>query len=299
MMKVFVTGVCGQLGYDVMNMLVNQGYEAIGSDIFEKESIELPFKYIQLDITDSASVQKVVNSISPSVVIHCAAWTAVDDAEDEKNHDKVYAVNVLGTENIVEACLQNNSKLVYISTDYVFNGQGNTPWKPDDKSYAPLNYYGNTKMYAEKAIIHKMEKFFIIRTSWAFGYHGNNFVKTMLNIGKKYNTIRVVNDQIGSPTYTADLAKLLIEMMLTDKYGIYHATNEGNYISWYEFTCEIFRQAKYNTKVIPVSSLEYGLSKAKRPPNSRLDKSKLVKNGFNKLPDWQDALQRYLKGVGY
>lgn len=294
-MKVFVTGVGGQLGYDVMNELAARGYECYGSDVLPKEKITLPYNYIQLDITKQEDVEKVIGQLAPDAVVHCAAWTAVDAAEEEENKPKVMAINAMGTQYIAEACKKIDCKLVYISTDYVFNGEGNEPWQADCKEYAPLNVYGMSKLLGEKAVAEILSKYFIVRIAWVFGQNGNNFIKTMLNVGKKYDTLRVVNDQVGTPTYTFDLARLLVDMLETDKYGYYHATNEGGYISWYDFACEIFKQAGYNTKVVPVTTAEYGLSKAKRPFNSRLDKSKLVLNGFKPLPDWKNALKRYLE----
>ena len=294
-MKVFVTGVGGQLGYDVMNELAARGYECYGSDVLPKEKITLPYNYIQLDITKQEDVEKVIGQLAPDAVVHCAAWTAVDAAEEEENQPKVMEINAIGSKYIAEACKKIDCKLVYISTDYVFNGEGTEPWQADCKEYAPLNVYGWSKLEGEKAVSDVLSKYFIVRIAWVFGKNGNNFIKTMLNIGKKYDTLRVVNDQIGTPTYTFDLARLLVDMLETDKYGYYHATNEGGFISWYDFACEIFRQAGYNIKVLPVTTAEYGLSKAKRPFNSRLDKSKLMLNGFKPLPDWEDALKRYLK----
>lgn len=302
-MKVLVTGVAGQLGHDVMNELAKRGYDGIGTDIADSYSgvqdntavVGMP--YVQLDITDAESVEKTIKEIKPDVVVHCAAWTAVDAAEDEENRDKVFAVNVEGTKNIANACKEIDAKMVYTSTDYVFDGQGTEPWKPDCKEYAPLNIYGQSKLDGELAVSEILDKYFIVRIAWVFGTNGNNFIKTMLKVGKKFDTIRVVNDQIGTPTYTYDLARLLVDMIETDKYGYYHATNEGGYISWYDFACEIFRQAGYSTNVNPVTTEEYGISKAKRPFNSRLDKTKLVENGFTPLPDWQDALKRYLETV--
>lgn len=294
-MKVFVTGVGGQLGYDVMNELAKRNFECIGSDILTKENIALPYEYIQLDITDKEAVENVINSVQPDAVIHCAAWTAVDAAEEEQNKAKVFAINVDGTRNIAEACKKFDCKMIYTSTDYVFNGRGEEPWQADCKDYEPLNVYGESKLQGELAVAELLEKYFIVRIAWVFGKNGNNFIKTMLNVSKKYDTLRVVNDQIGTPTYTYDLARLLVDMIGTEKYGYYHATNEGGYISWYDFACEIFKQAGYATKVIPVTTEEYGLSKAKRPYNSRLDKGKLGENGFKSLPDWKDALMRYLK----
>ena len=294
-MKVFVTGVGGQLGYDVMNELSARGYECYGSDILPKEKITLPYNYVQLDITKQEDVEKVIGQLAPDAVVHCAAWTAVDAAEEEENKPKVMAINAMGTQYIAEACKKIDCKLVYISTDYVFNGEGAEPWDADCEEYAPLNVYGMSKLLGEKAVSEILSKFFIVRIAWVFGKNGNNFIKTMLNVGKKYDTLRVVNDQVGTPTYTFDLARLLVDMIETEKYGYYHATNEGGYISWYDFACEIFKQAGYNTKVVPVTTAEYGLIKAKRPFNSRLNKSKLVLNGFKLLPDWKDALKRYLE----
>lgn len=292
-MKVFVTGVGGQLGYDVMNELSERGYDCVGSDILE--TIDYNYPYVQLDITDKSAVEAALGEIKPDVVIHCAAWTAVDAAEDKENKPKVYAVNVIGTKNIAEACKKLDCKMIYISTDYVFSGQGAEPWQADCKDFAPLNYYGQSKYEGELAVSQTFEKFFIVRIAWVFGRNGNNFIKTMINVGKKYDTVRVVNDQIGTPTYTFDLARLLVDMAETEKYGYYHATNEGGYISWYDFCCEFYKQYGLNTKVLPVTTEEYGLSKASRPFNSRLDKSKLVVNGFKPLPTWQDAVRRYLK----
>lgn len=294
-MKVFVTGVHGQLGHDVMVELAKREILAIGSDISEDD--DLYPEYVPMDITNMSSVDRVLSEVSPDAVIHCAAWTAVDAAEDEENRDKVHLVNAVGTENIAKICKKLNSKMMYISTDYVFNGEGTEPWKPDCKDYAPLNVYGKTKLEGEIAVSSLLEKCFIVRIAWVFGLNGNNFIKTMLRLSEKYSELRVVDDQIGTPTYTYDLARLLVDMILTDKYGYYHATNEGGYISWYDFACEIFRQSGKNIKVNPVSTAEYGLSKAKRPFNSRLDKSKLIKNGFLLLPDWKDALRRYLQVV--
>lgn len=302
-MKVFVTGVGGQLGHDVMNELHKRGYEGIGSDLAPEYngaadgSAVTAMPYVQLDITDKAAVTAVISKICPDVVVHCAAWTAVDLAEDEDKQEKVRAINAGGTQNIADVCKDLNCKMVYISTDYVFNGQGTAPWDPDCKEYAPLNVYGQTKLEGELAVANTLEKYFIVRIAWVFGLNGNNFIKTMLNIGKKHDTLRVVNDQVGTPTYTLDLSRLLVDMIETEKYGYYHATNEGGYISWYDFACEIFRQASYPTKVTPVTTQEYGLSKAARPFNSRLDKKKLTENGFTPLPSWQDALRRYLKEI--
>ena len=302
-MKIFVTGVAGQLGHDVMNELAKRGYEGIGSDValeytgIQDGSAVTKMPYVSLDITNKNAVEQTLEQICPDVVIHCAAWTAVDMAEDDDKVEKVRAVNAGGTENIALVCKKLDCKMVYISTDYVFDGQGETPWDPDCKDYKPMNVYGQTKLEGELAVSRNLEKYFIVRIAWVFGVNGKNFIKTMLNVGKTHDTVRVVKDQIGTPTYTYDLARLLIDMVETDKYGYYHATNEGGYISWYDFTCEIYRQAGYDTKVIPVTTEEYGISKAARPFNSRLDKSKLVKNGFTPLPTWQDALSRYLKEI--
>ena len=302
-MKVFVTGVGGQLGHDVMNELHKRGYAGVGSDIHPEYSgiadgsavTEMPYE--ALDITDAEAVRQVLHRVRPDVVIHCAAWTAVDLAEDADKQELVRAINAGGTRNIAEVCRELDCKMIYISTDYVFDGQGTEPWQADCKAYKPMNVYGQTKLEGELAVAECLEKFFIVRIAWVFGLNGKNFIKTMLNVGKKYDTVRVVNDQIGTPTYTLDLSRLLADMAESEKYGYYHATNEGGYISWYDFTCEIFRQAGYTTKVVPVTTAEYGLSKAARPFNSRLDKSKLVKAGFEPLPTWQDALSRYLKEI--
>lgn len=302
-MKVLVTGAAGQLGHDVLNELSSRGYEAVGTDLAPEYSgiqdgtpaTMLP--YVQMDITDQGKADQVITDLAPDAVIHCAAWTAVDLAEDEDKQEKVRAINAGGTENITRACKKVGCKMMYISTDYVFNGQGTEPWKPDCREYAPLNVYGQTKLEGELAVSSLLEKYFIVRIAWVFGRNGKNFIKTMLNVGKNHDTVRVVNDQIGTPTYTYDLARLLVDMIETEKYGYYHATNEGGYISWYDFTCEIYRQAGYDTEVVPVTTEEYGMSKASRPFNSRLDKSKLKENGFEPLPTWQDALSRYLKEI--
>ena len=302
-MKVFVTGVNGQLGHDVMNELNKRGYEGLGSDIAEcysgvaDGSAVTTMPYVSLDITDEEKVKKVIEEYKPDAIVHCAAWTADDMAEDDDKEEKVRAINADGTKYIAEACKEIDSKMVYISTDYVFNGQGERPWQPDDKNYEPLNVYGQTKLEGELNVSGMLDKYFIVRIAWVFGLNGKNFIKTMVNVGKSHDEVRVVNDQIGTPTYTLDLSVLLVDMIETDKYGYYHATNDdnGEYISWYDFTKEIYRQAGMNTKVIPVSTEEYGLSKAKRPFNSRLDKSKLIENGFKPLPSWKDALGRYLK----
>ena len=311
-MKVFVTGVAGQLGHDVMNELAKRGYEGIGSDVKEVSSgvadgtpvTAMP--YVPMDITDRASVEKVLKEAAPDVVVHCAAWTAVDLAEDEDKKETVRKVNAEGTRNIALTCRDLGCKMVYISTDYVFDGQGTEPWDPDCKDYKPLNVYGETKLEGELAVSENLEKYFIVRIAWVFGKNGKNFIKTMLNLGKTHDQIRVVSDQIGTPTYTLDLAVLLVDMIETEKYGYYHATNEGGYISWYDFTKEIFRQAieaghkEYEkVTVTPVTTEEYGVSKAKRPFNSRLDKSKLTANGFCLLPTWQDAVKRYLSEIEF
>ena len=303
-MKVFVTGVAGQLGHDVMNELAKRNIEGIGTDLaaeyagIQDGTAVTKMPYVSMDLTDAEAVRKTVEELQPDVIVHCAAWTAVDAAEEEENKAKVQAVNVGGTQNIANAAKIVDAKVIYLSTDYVFDGQGEEPWEPDCKEYAPLNVYGQSKLEGEQAIANTLSKYFIVRIAWVFGMNGKNFIKTMLSVGKKYPEVRVVNDQIGTPTYTYDLARLLVDMIQTDKYGYYHATNEGGYISWYDFTVEIFRQAGYTTKVTPVTTEEYGLSKAARPFNSRLEKKKLVENGFTPLPTWQDALERYLKALG-
>ncbi len=302
-MKVFVTGVGGQLGHDVMNELAARGYEGIGSDIAPEYagmadgSAVTRAPYVPLDITDGEAVERVLSEVRPDAVIHCAAWTAVDLAEDEDKRDKVRAINADGTRHIAKICGELGCKLMYISTDYVFDGQGETPWQPDCTDYAPLNIYGQTKLEGELAVRELAEKFFIVRIAWVFGRNGKNFIRTMLRLGETHDSLRVVCDQIGTPTYTLDLARLLCDMIETEKYGVYHATNEGGYISWADFAAEIFHQAGMTAKVIPVTTAEYGLSKAARPFNSRLDKRKLAENGFTPLPDWRDALGRYLKEI--
>lgn len=303
-MKVFVTGVAGQLGHDVMNELAKRGHQGVGTDLaaeysgVQDGSAVTSMPYVSLDITDEEAVSRVLHEVKPDAVIHCAAWTAVDLAEDEDKVEKVRSINAGGTANIAKVCKELDCKLLYLSTDYVFDGQGTEPWQPDCKEYKPLNVYGQTKLEGELAVSGTLEKYFIVRIAWVFGLNGKNFIKTMLSLSEKYDTIRVVNDQIGTPTYTFDLARLLVDMIESDKYGYYHATNEGGFISWYDFTCEIFRQANRATKVIPVTTQEYGLSKAARPFNSRLDKHKLVEKGFEPLPTWQDALSRYLTEIG-
>ncbi len=326
-MKVFVTGVAGQLGHDVMNELARRGYEGVGTDLAEQyagiqdESAVTKMPYVSLDITDAAAVEARVKEIAPDVIVHCAAWTAVDLAEDEDKAAKVKAVNVDGTRNMARAAAMVNAKIVYLSTDYVFDGEGSRPWQPDDKNYAPLNVYGQTKLDGELAVAEATDRYFIVRIAWVFGRNGKNFIRTMLNVGKNHDELRVVNDQVGTPTYTFDLASLLVDMIETDKFGYYHATNaelpeepggytaEGTktgYISWYDFSREIFRQAalmgyseydEEHLKLVPVTTKEYGISKAKRPFNSRLDKSKLTEQGFTALPDWRDALSRFLHEI--
>ena len=301
-MNILVTGVNGQLGHDVMNELIGRGLKATGSDLtptfqgLKDATAVTQAPYVAMDITQTQMVEDALAAIQPDAVIHCAAWTAVDAAEDEDKREKVYLVNATGTEQVARACKKLGCKMMYISTDYVFNGQGEAPWQPDSTDFAPLNVYGRTKLAGEQAVKQFLAEYFIVRIAWVFGSSGNNFVKTMLRLGQTHDTLRVVNDQIGTPTYTFDLARLLVDMIQTEKYGTYHATNEGGYISWYDFACEIFRQAGYPTHVIPVTTAEYGLSKAKRPYNSRLDRSKLIQMGFEPLPDWKDALKRYLSG---
>ena len=308
-MKIFITGVSGQLGHDVLNEASGRGYDVVGSDIYESYagiadgSAVCSAPYERLDITDDAAVHALISQLQPDVIVHCAAWTAVDAAEDAENRLKVFAINAQGTRSIAEAAKAGDAKMIYISTDYVFNGQGIEPWEPDCKDFQPLNIYGQSKLRGELAVSSILEKYFIVRIAWVFGLNGKNFIKTMLNVGKTHDTVRVVNDQIGTPTYTLDLARLLVDMAESEHYGYYHATNSetepGAYISRYDFTKEIYRQAGLNTTVIPVTTAEYGLSKAVRPFNSRLDKSKLSQEGFTPLPDWKDALSRYLKELGF
>ncbi len=297
-MKVLVTGVNGQLGHDVMLELNQRGHEAVGSgsgSSYRGTDAVAALPYVQLEITDRDAVLRTIEALRPDAVIHCAAWTAVDAAEDAENREKVDNINHLGTKYIAEAAKAVDAKMIYISTDYVFDGQGERPWQPDDKCYAPLNVYGQSKLDGELAVADTLDKFFIVRIAWVFGLNGKNFIKTMINVGKTHDAVRVVNDQIGTPTYTLDLARLLVDMIETEKYGYYHATNEGGYISWYDFCCEFYKQYGLTTRVIPVTTAEYGLSKAARPFNSRLDKSKLREAGFEPLPAWQDAVKRYLK----
>lgn len=284
-MKVLVTGVDGQLGFDLVKELERRNIDVIGAGRRE------------MDITDPITVKNVMRRERPDAVIHCAAWTAVDAAEEAENADKVRQVNVVGTENIARECANYDCKMLYVSTDYVFDGKGSEPWQEDSKDFNPLNFYGQTKLDGEKAVERLLKKYFIVRIAWVFGINGKNFVKTMLSLGEKYSKLRVVNDQIGTPTYTRDLAVLLVDMIQTDKYGCYHATNEGGYISWYDFAKEIFASANMNVDVAAVTTEQYGLSKAARPSNSRLEKKKLVDNGFELLPDWKDALARYIKEI--
>lgn len=314
-MKVFVTGVNGQLGHDVMCELIRRGHVCVGSDLASGynvgtfshsngtsgcmsntgEGFGMKASYVSMDITDAEAVDTVITAAAPDAVIHCAAWTAVDLAEEQEHKELVYAVNAYSTRQIAGVCKKLGCKMLYISTDYVFDGQGTEPWTPDCRDYNPLNYYGQTKLEGELFVSGLLEKYFIVRIAWVFGLNGGNFIKTMLKTGQKYDTVRVVKDQIGTPTYTYDLARLLVDMIQTERYGYYHATNEGGYISWYDFACAIYEQAGMKTRVIPVTTEEYGLSKAARPFNSRLDKRKLVENGFAPLPDWKDALERYWK----
>lgn len=280
-MRVLVTGAKGQLGSDLLCELSKRNIESVGIDIED------------LDITDAAATKKLIEGINNKTkldaIIHCAAYTAVDAAED--NEALVTKINAEGTKNIAEVAKTLDVAMMYISTDYVFDGEGKRPWEPDDKR-APLNVYGMAKYKGELYVEELVKKCFIVRISWVFGLHGNNFIKTMLRLGKERGAVSVVNDQIGSPTYTPDLSRLLADMILTDKYGRYHATNEG-LCSWYDFAVEIFKQANLDVAVTPVSSDAFPV-KAKRPHNSRMDKSKLTENGFKLLPTWQDALRRYL-----
>ena len=309
-MRVFVTGVGGQLGHDVMNELARRGIEGIGSDLtphyqgISDASAVTRMPYVSLDITDQYAVTETIQKIHPDIVIHCAAWTAVDAAEEDGNQEKVQRINVWGTRYLANACQGTGAGMLYLSTDYVFNGKGNIPWTPDCRDFEPLNYYGLTKLQGEEAVRTILEKYYIVRIAWVFGKNGSNFIRTMLDLGKTHKELRIVCDQIGTPTYTYDLARLLTDMIQTTRYGTYHATNEGEYISWYEFAVEIFRQASQmghseyspdQLTVTPVTTKEYGLSKAARPFNSRLDRQKLLQEGFLPLPDWKDALSRYLK----
>lgn len=299
-MRVLVTGVGGQLGHDVMNELFRRGIEGVGSDLspeyngISDGSAVTSMPYLSMDITDPEAVSRRMSELSPDAVVHCAAWTAVDDAEDVDKVEKVMRINAEGTRFLAEAAKKADAKFLYLSTDYVFDGRGERPWEPDEKDYAPLNVYGKSKLEGELAVSEILEKYFIVRTAWVFGLNGKNFIRTILNVGRTHESVRVVSDQVGTPTYTLDLARLLVDMIESEKYGYYHATNEGGYISWYDFAKEIYRQAGLSTKLIPVTTAEYGLSKAARPFNSRLDKSKLLEQGFQPLPDWRDALSRYL-----
>ena len=304
-MKVFVTGVGGQLGHDVIKELWSRGHQCVGSDLAPRYSglqdspaLEA-MTYVPMDITDAQAVKAVLTQAAPDAVIHCAAWTAVDAAEEPQKQALVRSINAGGTRNIAHVCRDLDCKMLYLSTDYVFDGQGSQPWDPDCRDYKPLNFYGQTKLEGELAVSETLEKYFIVRIAWVFGLNGKNFIRTMVDLGRKHRSLRVVCDQIGTPTYTLDLARLLVDMVQTDRYGRYHATNEGGYISWYDFACEIFRQMGYDTQVTPVTTAEYGQSKALRPFNSRLDKSKLIRAGFEPLPTWQDALARYLEEAGF
>lgn len=293
-MKILVTGACGQLGSDVVKQALKRGYEIVATDINNSLSYD---NFVQLDITNEQDVMNAVESIEPNAIIHCAGWTAVDAAEDIDNIRKVNMINHLGSLYLAKATRAIDAKMLYISTDYVFNGEGEKPWAADCKNFGPLSVYGKSKLDGEFSVSSVLSKFFIVRISWVFGFNGNNFVKTMIKLSKKYNEIKVVNDQIGTPTYTYDLARLLIDMIETEEYGFYHATNEGGFISWYDFAKEIFKVANIDVNVIPVSTKEYGASKAQRPMNSRLDKKKLIEKGFEPLADWKDALKRYLKEI--
>ena len=290
-MKVLVTGTSGQLGFDVMQELTKRGHIGIGAD---RSDSDAEFEHIVLDITDAKKVMEKVTELKPGAIVHCAAWTNVDAAEEPENLAAVRAVNVDGTRNLAEAAKKVDAKFVYISTDYVFDGSGEKPWQPDDKNYAPINVYGQSKLDGELEVAKILDKYFIVRIAWVFGRNGKNFIKTMIDVGKTHDVVRVVDDQIGTPTYTVDLARLLVDMIETDKYGYYHATNEGGYISWADFAEEIYKQAGMNTKVERVTTKEYGLSKAARPFNSRLDKSKLIENGFEPLPEWKYAVERFI-----
>lgn len=298
-MKVFVTGVCGQLGHDLTETLKARGHHVIGSDISPAPAGEFCVaSYIRADITDAAEIGKVISDLQPDAIIHCAAWTSVDAAEEKENRAIVFRVNGDGTRNIAAAARDVGAKMVYISTDYVFDGQGQQPWEADCKTFAPLNVYGNSKLRGERSVSELLEKYFIVRTAWLFGINGGNFINTMLRVGKDRSAVTVVDDQIGTPTYTEDLSRLLADMIETDRYGFYHATNSeetpGAYISWADLAEEIYRIAGYNTRVQRVTTAEYGLNKAVRPFNSRLDKSKLQINGFRPLPGWKDAVKRYI-----
>lgn len=300
-MRLLITGVSGQLGHDCANEAARRGYDAVGTDRqpayagVQDGSAVTGTAYLPLDITDGDAVARAVASLRPQVILHCAAWTAVDEAEKPENRERVFAVNARGTRHLAQAARAVGAKMAYISTDYVFDGQGERPWTPEEEDFAPLNVYGESKLAGEQAVRELVERRFIVRTAWAFGLNGSNFIKTMVRVGWTHEEVRVVRDQIGTPTYTLDLARLLLDMAETDRYGTYHATNEGGYISWYDFCCAIYDACGLSTRVIPVTTEEYGLSLARRPLNSRLDKSKLAAAGFRPLPPWQDALIRYLK----
>ncbi|SJZ77111.1 dTDP-4-dehydrorhamnose reductase [Anaerorhabdus furcosa] len=299
--KIFVTGACGQIGVDVVNELLNRKYEVIATDLCELCDYDLLTKfndeimYFQLDIKNEDILRDVINKVTPDIIIHCAAWTSVDLAEFEENQELVRKINVESTKVLASCAKDLDIKIVYISTDYVFDGEGVDPWKPDCNNYNPLNFYGLTKLYGEMKITNALEKYFIVRTSWVFGKNGKNFIKTILELSKVHNEIKVINDQIGSPTYSFDLSRLIVDMIETDKYGYYHITNEGEYISWYELAKEVFFQKEISTKIIPVSTEQYGVNKAIRPLNSRLNKEKIIENGFKPLPVWKDAVSRFLK----
>lgn len=279
-MKILVTGNKGQLGHDVILQAKERGIDAVGVDVAE------------MDITDQGQVEQVISRGNYDAVVHCAAWTAVDKGEEPELFETVEAVNATGTGYIAKVCKELDIPLMYFSTDYVFDGQGTRPWKEDDEKN-PLNVYGLTKSEGED-YVKDNPKFFTLRISWVFGLNGANFIKTMLRLGKERDTITVVDDQVGLPTYTYDLARLVLDMIVSDQYGVYHVSNSGNYISWYDFAKEIFKQAGLKVKVVPVGSDQYP-AKAKRPTNSRLDMSKLEQSGFTPLPAWQDALARYLE----
>ena len=306
-MKILVTGVNGQLGYDVVPQLLARGHEVIGSGTSDQgpawesagPATRDSYEYRRMDITIKEEVDRVMEQIHPDLVIHCAAWTAVDAAEEPENYDRVMAVNAEGTRHIAEACRRGGAAMLYISTDYVFDGQGTEPWRADCEDFAPLNIYGRSKLAGEQAVRELLERYYIVRIAWVFGIHGGNFIKTMLRLGETHPALRVVSDQIGTPTYTKDLAGLLADLAESGRYGIYHATNEGGFISWYDLAVEIFQRSGQNVRVVPVTTEEYGISKAARPFNSRLDKSRLTEQGFQRLPEWKDALDRFMQELGY
>ena len=308
-MKAFVTGVNGQLGHDVMNELASRGHQVLGSGLSPayggKQDGAALLPYAQMDVTDAADVRTVLEAFRPDAVVHCAAWTAVDAAEEPRHRGRVFAVNAAGTRHVAQACGTLGCKMLYMSTDYVFDGQGSDPWQPDGEAFAPLNVYGLSKLEGERAVRDLLDRFFIVRTAWLFGANGHNFVRTMLRLADAHDTLRVVNDQIGTPTCAFDLARLLADMIGTERYGTWHAANEGGFISRAGFAEEIFRQDAERKglpaprcRVIPVTTAEYGLSGAERPLNGRLDTSKLAREGFRPLPDWKDALKRYLADAG-